>query len=104
MAEDLDMPFRRVQQPQHQLYGGGFARTVGPEQAEHFASPHLEVNAVHRTRLGPAPEILEYLCQAANGYDYLSVGAQGGAICDCVHATCFSGRTSDLAARSDSDL
>ena len=45
----------------------------GPEQAEHLAAPHLEIHVIHRARLGPAPEILEDLGQAANGNDHFAV-------------------------------
>src|ERR1043166_9085889 len=69
MAEDLDVPFRRIQQTEQQLDRRGFSRAVWPEQPKHFAAPHLEIHLVHRARLRPAPEILEDFRQPANGDD-----------------------------------
>src|ERR1039457_4131491 len=71
MTENLDLPARRVEQTEQQLDRGGFARAVRAEQTEHFAAPHVEIHVVHRARLGPVPEILEDLRQAADGDDDL---------------------------------
>jgi len=67
MAKNLTMPFRGIQQAEQQFDRGGFPGTVGPEQAEHLATPDIEIDIVHRARLGPPPKILEYLGQAADG-------------------------------------
>ena len=73
MAENLDVPFGRIQQAEQQFDGGGFARTVRPEQAEHFAAPHFEIDIVDCARFGPAPEIFEDFGQAADGDDDFTV-------------------------------
>ena len=71
MAENFDVAFRRIQQTEQQLDGGGFAGTVRAEQAENFAFADFKIHAVHRARLRAVPEILEDLRQAADGNDHL---------------------------------
>ena len=75
-AEDGDLALGRVEQAEQHLDGRGFAGTVRPEQPEHLAAAHLEVDVVDRARLGPSPEILEDLGQA-DGTDDDLVGRRG---------------------------
>ncbi len=42
-AEDTHLPLAGPQQTEDQLHGGGLARTVMPEQAEHFALGQIQV-------------------------------------------------------------
>ena len=96
MAEDLDVPLGRVQQAEQQLDGGGLAGAVRAEQAEDLAAPHLEIHVVHRARLGPAPEILEDLGQAANGNDDFAVWSAecvSVAVSSCRFSFGVTGRT-----------
>ena len=69
MAEDLDMPARRIKQTEQQLDRGGFAGAIWAKQTEHFAAPHVEIHIVHRARFRTIPEIFEDFRQPANGDD-----------------------------------
>jgi hypothetical protein len=60
------MPFRRKQQPEQHFYGRRFPRSVRPEQTEHLAPLHLEINIVDSARFRPVPKILEDFGQPAN--------------------------------------
>ena len=75
-SEDLDMALRWEEQPEQHLDGGGFSGPVGPEQTKHLATLHFEIHTVHRTRLGPAPEVLEDLGQTPDD-DNILVGVGG---------------------------
>ena len=79
LAEDLNVAARGIEQAQEQLHRRGFPRAIRPEQSEHLALAHLEIHAIDRARLGPPPEILEDLGQAADGDD----GFAGLRIADC---------------------
>ena len=73
-------PLVGYSKPEQQLHGGGLARTVRAEQAEHLAAAHVEIHIVHRARLGTIPEIFEDLGQSAHGDDDFAVGLR---IADC---------------------
>ena len=87
MAENLDVPARRIEQAEQHFDRGRFARTVGAEQAEDFTAADFKIDVIHRRGLGPAPEILENLGQAANGDNGLTgLGMRPGAAGDSATA------------------
>ncbi len=45
-AEDAGLAGRAVPEPLEDLHGGRLARAVGPEEGEHLAAVHVEVDAV----------------------------------------------------------
>jgi hypothetical protein len=75
LAEDFNVPFRGIKQPEQQLDRGGFPRTIRSEQPEDFSAPDLEINTIHGPGLRPAPEILEHLRQSTHGDDDLGTSA-----------------------------
>ena len=84
MAEDLDVPFRRKEQPEEHFDGGRFAGAIRAEKAENFAAFHLEIDVIDGARFWAVPEILEDFGEAANDDDVL---AGLSAACVCIEHT-----------------
>src|SRR5262245_8941985 len=72
MSKDFNVPLGWVEQSEKHFNDGGFAGTVGSEQAEHFAAINLETDIVHCAGFGPPPKIFKSFRQATNSDDYFA--------------------------------